>query len=70
MERASLTSDIDFAVVLTIIFLKMNSLREKLFWRASWGEFFETDKIDLVNLERATSPVLKHSAVFFRKNDF
>ena len=31
------------------------------------GRFFETDKIDLVNLERASNPVLKHNIVFLGK---
>ncbi len=70
MERASLTSDIDFAVVFDNNFSKDEQFEREIILAGELGRIFETDKIDLVNLERATSPVLKHSAVFFGKMIF
>ena len=57
MERASLTSDIDFAVVFDNNFSKDEQFEREIILAGELGRIFETDKIDLVNLERATSPV-------------
>lgn len=69
-EKAGLMSDIDFAIVFDNNVSKSEQFEREMTLAGELGRLFETDKIDLVNLERATNPVLKHSAVFFGRMVF
>lgn len=69
-EKADLMSDIDFAVVFNNNISKDEQFEREMTLAGELGRLFETNKIDLVNLERSASPVLKHSAVFFGKMVF
>lgn len=69
-EKVGPMSDMDFAVVFNDSVPKNEQFEKELKLAGELGRLFETDKIDLVNLERTTSPVLKHSAVFFGKAIF
>lgn len=66
-DKAGPLSDIDFAVVFNSDVSKDEQFEKELKLAGELGRFFETDKIDLVNFERASSPVLKHNIVFLGK---
>lgn len=57
-------SDIDFAIVFSDKVKAKDYFKKELRLAHKIGKIFEIDRVDIVNLETARSPLLKHNAVF------
>lgn len=57
-------SDIDVAVVFSDKVEEKDYFKKELRLAHKIGNVFEIDRVDIVNLETARSPLLKHNAVF------
>lgn len=63
-EKTGPLSDIDIAVLFSSKIKKGDYFDKELHLATMIGRLFKIDRVDIINLETAESPLLKHEAVF------